>query len=614
MLAPRRRRAKFPLPRARPALKSDKPLKSAAHSAPRKGAAEPMLRAVPSRPLAAHASIPSAGVRGYEAPEGARRSAALEASRPTPLHALSVAPRAARPDAPLAMAATANTSPLDLAAVKQVIDLAHKGRPDEATDIAGTISDPLARKLAEWVILRSDDADLDFPRYAAFIAANPSWPSIIDLAAARRGGACGSAKSTRRRSSPSSTAIPPRTAKGRFALARALLAKGDRAGAQAAVREAWRKDGFSAELEAQARETFAGLITRGRRQGAHGRALLCRGRRCRLARRAPARSGASSPSPRRAPPSSTNPPRPRRCSMRCRLRPGTIPAICSAASNGCAAPTRSPRPRSGCSRRRTRRTGSAMSINGGSSGGSSRANCSTSAIPSRPTRSPAAAPHRPTKTIAPSSNSPPAGSRCASCASRRRRSPIFPASPTASPIRSRWRAPYYWQGRAAEALGRGSGCARLLRGGRALSHRLLRPAVPRAAWARRRHVAQSAGAARRAAPARSRARLRDPLRARRARSRRRHGCRPRRQDDRRRRAGDARRDRHAAQRRARDALDRQDRCGPRLTASSITPFRTSACRATSRSGPRSSAASSIRSCARKAPSTRGSSPAPTPSA
>ena len=51
------------------------------------------------------------------------------------------------------------------------------------------------------------------------------------------------------------------SAKGRFALARALLAEGDRAGAQAAVREAWRNDGFSEELEAQAREMFAGLIT-----------------------------------------------------------------------------------------------------------------------------------------------------------------------------------------------------------------------------------------------------------------------------------------------------------------------------------------------------------------
>ena len=194
-----------------------------------------MLRAVPSRPLAAPASIPSASVRGYDAPEGARRSAALEASRPTPLHAMSVAPRAARAVAPLAMAATANTSPLDLAAVKQVIDLAHKGQPDEATNVAGTISDPLARKLAEWVILRSDDADLDFPRYAAFIAANPSWPSIMTLR--RRA----EAALWQRQVDPQAVIAffnsdPARSAKGRFALARALLAKGDRDGAQAAVR------------------------------------------------------------------------------------------------------------------------------------------------------------------------------------------------------------------------------------------------------------------------------------------------------------------------------------------------------------------------------------------
>ena len=79
------------------------------------------------------------------------------------------------------MAASATTSPLDVAAVKQAIELAHKGRPDEATNVESTISDPVARKLVEWAILRGDEADLDFPRYAAFIAANPSWPGIGSL-------------------------------------------------------------------------------------------------------------------------------------------------------------------------------------------------------------------------------------------------------------------------------------------------------------------------------------------------------------------------------------------------------------------------------------------------
>ena len=76
--------------------------------------------------------------------------------------------------------------------------------------------------------------------------------------------------------------------------------------------------------------------------------------------------------------------------------------------------------------------------------GRAAADCAQAARPrrfqDRPTRSPTAPPRRSTRTIAPSSNSPPAGSRCASCASRRRRSPISPASPRASPIRSRWRA------------------------------------------------------------------------------------------------------------------------------------------------------------------------------
>ena len=131
---------------------------------------------------------------------------------------------------------------------------------DEATSVEGTISDPVARKLVEWAILRSDSADLDFPRYAAFIAANPSWPSISALRR-RAEAALWQQQADRRAVIEFFRNDPPRTAKGRFALARALLGEGDPAGAQAAVRDAWRKDSFSADLETQARDMFAGLIT-----------------------------------------------------------------------------------------------------------------------------------------------------------------------------------------------------------------------------------------------------------------------------------------------------------------------------------------------------------------
>src|SRR5262249_51794934 len=46
-----------------------------------------------------------------------------------------------------------------------------------------------------------------------------------------------------------------------FALARALLLEGDRADAQNLVREAWRYDNFSGDLEVQILDVFRGLIT-----------------------------------------------------------------------------------------------------------------------------------------------------------------------------------------------------------------------------------------------------------------------------------------------------------------------------------------------------------------
>jgi len=157
-------------------------------------------------------------------------------------------------------APTTTTSPLDLTAVKQAIDLVRKNRQGEATDMERTISDPVARKLVEWVILHSEDGSSDFARYAAFIAANPSWPGIETLR--RRA----EAVLWQQQIDPLAVidffrSEQPHTAKGHFALARALLTRGDVAGAAAAVRQAWRNDGFSADLEDQAREAFSGLIT-----------------------------------------------------------------------------------------------------------------------------------------------------------------------------------------------------------------------------------------------------------------------------------------------------------------------------------------------------------------
>jgi soluble lytic murein transglycosylase len=195
---------------------------------------------------------------------GALRGTTTASTPNPPLRAnvaLPAAPGPALRSTPaLAMATGATTSPLDLAAVKQAVELVGKGRVDEATSIESTISDPLAKKLVEWMVLRSDDSTADFSRYAAFIAANPSWPSIVTLR--RRA----EAVLWQQRVDPTTVQNffrndPPHTAKGRFALARALLSQGDSGGAHQLLSAAWRGDGFSADLEAQVRDAFAGLIT-----------------------------------------------------------------------------------------------------------------------------------------------------------------------------------------------------------------------------------------------------------------------------------------------------------------------------------------------------------------
>jgi soluble lytic murein transglycosylase len=149
---------------------------------------------------------------------------------------------------------------VDLAAVKNAIDLARKAKTSEATAVQKAIGDPAARKLVEWFILRHPDADANFSRYAAFIADNPDWPSV-GLMRKRA-----EAQLWQERSDAATirnfVGDQPTSAKGRFALARVLLAEGDRDGAGRLVRQSWRSDELSERSEADAFELFRDLLTR----------------------------------------------------------------------------------------------------------------------------------------------------------------------------------------------------------------------------------------------------------------------------------------------------------------------------------------------------------------
>ena len=153
------------------------------------------------------------------------------------------------------------TSDPDVALVRTAIDGLRKGGASKATGIEATIADPAARKLVEWIILRSDGNGVGSARYMAFIAANPGWPS---LALFRR-----RAEAMLWNEHPKPAQVlaffkesPPQSGMGRLVLARALLAQGDTDRGSALVREAWRYDALSADVEKQVLVSYSELLSR----------------------------------------------------------------------------------------------------------------------------------------------------------------------------------------------------------------------------------------------------------------------------------------------------------------------------------------------------------------
>ncbi len=235
MAAPKKAVRHPPLPQARPVLH--------ASAAPKLLRVVPLPRTRPPAPVAAYAEV-NVGLR----------SATL--SSPTRIKPL------LRPvSGPFAIARTASTSAADRAALKTVIEAARKGKDAEADAAEKTIQDPVARKLAEWVILRSDNTSPGFERYARFVNANPEWPHA-PLFRRRAENALWNDQVSDAGVIAFFANVKPTTAKGRYMLAHALLNRGDRAGAAALVRQAWRYQDSSAEVESKVLDMFGGLLTR----------------------------------------------------------------------------------------------------------------------------------------------------------------------------------------------------------------------------------------------------------------------------------------------------------------------------------------------------------------
>jgi soluble lytic murein transglycosylase len=228
----------------------------------------PLPRARPAATLAGVAVVASAGPPQALAPVAvtAPRPALPEPPAPAPIQTAALppqprhAPAPTRRSAPAAIATSNTTSQADNDALERAIELARTGKAADATQVKEQIQDPVAQKLAEWMILRSENNGASAERYRAFIAANPGWPSVNFL---RRRGEGALWDNNRDDNAVLSWfgGEPPLSAKGRFMLARALLARGDRNGALRHVRDAWRGDPMSKDTETYALEMFGSLLT-----------------------------------------------------------------------------------------------------------------------------------------------------------------------------------------------------------------------------------------------------------------------------------------------------------------------------------------------------------------
>lgn len=212
------------------------------------------LALIPTELAAKSSHKSSASKKTHEAKAGRQRHAAGKARHGKHAEAKRKSKKDETSDKPAPPPLTG-----DLAALKDAIDLARKGRNDDASAARDRITDPAGQKLADWFMLRHSESTANFKRYAAFVAANPDWPSSTLLR--RRAEARLWQEKSDAATVHTFTMDRPISAKGKFALARVLLSEGDSDRATRLVREAWRREELSERSEEDSYEVFRDLLT-----------------------------------------------------------------------------------------------------------------------------------------------------------------------------------------------------------------------------------------------------------------------------------------------------------------------------------------------------------------
>jgi soluble lytic murein transglycosylase len=153
-------------------------------------------------------------------------------------------------------------SAAELGSLKIAIGLVEQGKGAEAMATSAEFKDQAARKLVTWLTLRTDWRAVGFDRASAFLRENADWPSTTTLLRRRTESLLYEEKRDVKTVRGFFANARPLSGEGKLALARAVLASGDRIGALPLVKSAWHEDDLSPSVEAETLVTFSGMLGR----------------------------------------------------------------------------------------------------------------------------------------------------------------------------------------------------------------------------------------------------------------------------------------------------------------------------------------------------------------
>jgi soluble lytic murein transglycosylase len=148
---------------------------------------------------------------------------------------------------------------VNLAGLREAVAFYKAGELANGDRIAASAPDPLVRTTLEWVALRTNQRETGFKRITKFLDAHPGWPSGPWLRK-RAEEALFTDNPSPARVKEYFAGVKPLTVPGKLALARVLLAEGQKAPAADLVRSVWRDSELTQWQEGSIKKTFGELL------------------------------------------------------------------------------------------------------------------------------------------------------------------------------------------------------------------------------------------------------------------------------------------------------------------------------------------------------------------